>query len=258
MAFDVDRYLARIGHSGRRDVSLATVAELQRAHLTRVPFENLHVYYRRGVRVDADWSFAKIVEQRRGGWCYELNGCFGTLLRALGFTVDFLSSRTASTQGELSPDFDHLALLVHLDGARHLVDVGWGDGALSPIPAEPGDYDVRPRRARIDVDGEALRLEELKPGLDLDARWELQYVASWHPRQLTDFDPRSRYLQTEPGLHWTEKPLATRATSYAGARVTLHRDRLRLRTDDLSHTDVAVDDADWPAVLREHFAMDPP
>lgn len=257
--FDIDQYLARIGHDGRRDASITTLAELQRAHLTHVPFENLHVFYRRGVRVDVDWSYPKIVEQRRGGWCFELNGCFGSLLRALGYTVDLLSSRTHNaSSGAMSPDFDHLALLVHLDGHRYLVDVGWGDCALSPIPAEPGDYDVRPRTVRIDVDADVIRLEEWRPDAHGDNRWELQYEASLRPRQLADFDARSRYLQTEPGLQWTEKPLVTMATSAAGARVTLHRDRLRVRDDDLSFVDAPVTEGEWSGVLEARFGLTPP
>lgn len=257
--FDIDQYLARIGYDGGRDPSITTLAELQLAHLTHVPFENLHVFHRRGVRVDVDWSYSKIVDQRRGGWCFELNGCFGSLLRALGYTVDFLSSRTHNaSSGAMSPDFDHLALLVHLDRHRYLVDVGWGDCALSPIPAEPGDYDVRPRTARIDVDADAIRLEEWRPDANGERGWELQYEASLRPRQLGDFDARSRYLQTEPGLQWTEKPLVTMATSAAGARVTLHRDRLRVRDDDLSFVDTPVAEEEWPGALEARFGLSPP
>ena len=50
------------------------------------------------------------------------------LLRRLGYAVDLLSCRTLEPEkGRLSANFDHLTLLVHLDGARYLVDVGWGD-----------------------------------------------------------------------------------------------------------------------------------
>ena len=259
MTFDPAQYLARIGHGGRRDPSISTLAELQLAHLTHVPFENLDVFHRRGVRVDLDWSYPKIVERRRGGWCFELNGGFGSLLRALGYTVDFLSCRTCdASSGAMSAPFDHLALLVHLDDHRYLVDVGWGDCALSPIPAEPGDYDVRPRTVRIDADADVIRLEEWRPDALVEHRWELQYEAALEPRRLADFDARSRYLQTEPGLHWTEKPLATMATSAAGARVTLHRDRLRIRDNDLSFVDTPVTEAAWPSVLAARFGISPP
>ena len=135
----VDRYLARIGYTGRRAPTVNTLRKLQLGHLINVPFENLDVFHRRGVRVDVNWSFQKIVARRRGGWCYELNGCFGALLEQLGYRVARLSSRTFEPgTGGLSADFDHLALLVRVGTDRYLVDVGWGDCALRADPRRAG------------------------------------------------------------------------------------------------------------------------
>jgi N-hydroxyarylamine O-acetyltransferase len=255
----VDRYLARIGFKGKRAPTLTTLRKLQLAHLVHVPFENLDVYHRRGVRVDVNWSYQKIVDRRRGGWCFELNGCFGALLDQVGYRVARLSCRTFEPgTGGLSPDFDHLALLVRVGGDRFLVDVGWGDCPLAPIAAEAGEYAARPRRVRIETTADSLRLVERVERVDGETVWEPQYEASLHPRALADFDARSRYLQTEPGLNWTEKPLVTRATSGKGGRLTLHRDRLRTRQDDLSFVDEPVTPDEWPAVLEEHFGIAPP
>jgi N-hydroxyarylamine O-acetyltransferase len=258
-SFSVERYLGRIGDSGPRDPSLDTLARLQLAHLTRVPFENLHVFHRLGVRVDVEWSYAKLVEQGRGGWCFELNGAFAELLRQLGYDVDLLSCRTYQpATSDLSPAFDHLALLVHTAGTRHLVDVGWGDNALSPIPAEPGEYPTLPRPTRIETDASTVRLLELVASEDGTPEWELQYEAARRPVQLGQFEERSRYLQTEPGLKWTEKPLVTRATSALGGRVTLLRDRLRVRSDDLTSRDDPVAAGQWAGQLQTWFDMSGP
>jgi N-hydroxyarylamine O-acetyltransferase len=258
-AFDVDRYLARIGYGGPRHPSPETLIALQLAHLTSVPFENLHVFHRVGVRVDVGWSYPKIVEEGRGGWCFELNGCFAELLRRLGYRVEQLSCRTFEpATGGLSDEFDHLALLVHVDGTAYLADVGWGDGPLRPLPAEPGEYPSRPRRARIETDASTVRLIEVVERADGTAAWELQYEASRRPRLLEEFDPRSRYLQTAPGLNWTEKPLVTRATSGEGGRVTLHRDRLRVRGDDLAIEDRPVAAEQWTDELRRWFDLTVP
>jgi N-hydroxyarylamine O-acetyltransferase len=259
MAFDVDRYLARLGYEGRRDPSLVGLADLHLAHLEHVPFENLHVFHRIGVGTGVDWSYSKIVEQRRGGWCFELNGCFAELLRRLGYTVELLSCRTFEPDtGGLSDDFDHLTLLVHLDDAAWLVDVGWGDCALRPLPVETGEYETRPRPTRIEANARTVCLIELVERDGAGSVWELQYEASRQPRQLADFAARSTYLQTTPGLSWTTKPLVTRATSAHGGRVTLHRDRLRLRGDDLSIRDEPVAPDDWDAQLHRWFGMSRP
>jgi N-hydroxyarylamine O-acetyltransferase len=151
-----------------------------------------------------------------------------------------------------------LTLLVYVSEMAYLVDVGWGDSPLAPIPAEAGEYPSRPRPARIETDASTVRLIENVERTDGGRAWELQYQASRRPRQLAQFEARSRYLQTEPGLSWTEKPLVTRATSARGGRVSLHRDRLRVRNDDLSIQDKLVPPDQWESELRTWFAMSVP
>lgn len=60
--------------------------------------------------VDEDAFVHKVVQQRRGGFCYELNGAFRALLRSLGFRVTLLSARVARDQDGEGPEFDHLTL----------------------------------------------------------------------------------------------------------------------------------------------------
>ena len=147
---------------------------------------------------------------------------------------------------------------MHVDGAAYLVDVGWGDSPLAPLPAEPGEYPSRPRPVRIETDASTVRLIEYVERPDGSVSWELQYQASRQPRELAEFEARSRYLQTEPGLSWTAKPLVTRATSADGGRVTLHRDRRRVRDDDLSIHDEVVAADQWEDELRTWFEMSIP
>ena len=257
--FDAARYLERIVYSGSLEPTYDVLQALQVAHMVHVPFENLDVYHRRGVQVGLDHSVHKIVERRRGGWCFELNGGFAALLTTIGFDVDLLSCRTYEPEsGGLSDPFDHLALLVGVGGERYLTDVGWGDNALRPLPAEPGDYEASPRPARIETTPTAIRRIELVERVDGDTVWELQYEADRTPRKLGEFADRSTYLQTEPGLIWTERPLVTRATSSEGGRVSLHRDRLRTRHDDQTIVDEEVTPDGWAAALSVHFGIDEP
>lgn len=90
---DVAAYLERIGYSGRQTPSAETLRNIHRAHLLAVPFENLDIGWAREIRMDQEAFVRKIVEHRRGGFCYELNGAFAALLQALGFTVTLLSAR---------------------------------------------------------------------------------------------------------------------------------------------------------------------
>src|SRR5579859_3200412 len=87
----IKSYLRRIHYTGSLEPTYQTLAALQEAHLLAVPFENLDISLGREIILDEAALFHKIVEQRRGGFCYELNGLFASLLRALGFKVTMLS-----------------------------------------------------------------------------------------------------------------------------------------------------------------------
>lgn len=239
---------------GEPDVGL--LAELQLAHLMHVPFENLHAFHRRGVRTDIEWSYPKIVDEGRGGWCFELNGCFGELLRGLGFAVDYVSCQVwESEPAQWGPPNDHLALIVHLAEQRWFVDVGFGDCCIHPLLMVAGETEAVPRRARIDVQEHGFTLTELMPGADGVAVWEPQLRVRFEPQQLEVFDRRSTYLQTEPGLSWTERAFATRALDADGSRVTLRMDVLRQRDGTGEYCDSPVAPDEWSDVLLRHFAL---
>ena len=132
---DTAAYLARIGYSGPLDADAQTLRALQRAHLLTVPFENLDIARKREIVVDQERSAAKIVGERRGGFCYELNGAFAALLQSLGFRVTLLSARVPRKDGSDGPEYDHLALRVDLE-QPWLADVGFGDSFLTPLLLE--------------------------------------------------------------------------------------------------------------------------
>ena len=257
---DVQRYLARIGVDPQTGPpTLELLGELQLAHLVEVPFENLHVFHRRGVRTDLEWSYPKIVEQGRGGWCFELNGSFGALLRALGFDVDYVSCRVWEFEQEVwGPELDHLALVVRIDGSRFLADVGFGDNCLRPLLLEPALLDVVPRRTRIDLDPLGYTLTELVPMETGVTDWEPQLRIDLTPRTLDEFAARSRFLETDPLSTWVQKPFATRALDSTGSRITLRVGVLRRRTGtDAYHVEDVEPGEPWDALLLEHFGLTP-
>ena len=115
---NIKAYLERINYPLNDRRSLApdaeTLRELQVAHLLAVPFENLSIHAGQPIVLEDDALFTKIVDNRRGGFCYEANGLFAALLRALGFDVAMLSAEVANAEGEFGPNFDHMTLLVSL------------------------------------------------------------------------------------------------------------------------------------------------
>ncbi len=247
---NVASYLERIGFDGEIRQDLRTLEALQRAHLSTVPFENLHVYHRLGVRTDTAWSLAKIVDEGRGGWCFEVNGAFSALLMALDFDVVRLGA-TVLLGGE-SKTIDHLTIEVAL-GEPYLVDVGFGNSFIKPLKLEhsgpqdggTGVFEIihGPRGATL------TQVETAKPS-------EL-YRFDRIGVQMSDFDAASQRLQSDRNLQWSLHPFATRLLDGGPDRVTLLEDTLKLiRRDQLTETPVAAEA--WESTLIEWFTMPSP
>lgn len=134
---DVSAYLDRINYHGPLSPTPEVLRDLHRAHMFTVPFENLDIHIPREIVCDEKHFIHKVVNERRGGFCYELNGAFAALLRALGFHVTLLSARVPCADGSDGPEFDHLTLRVDLD-EPWLADVGFGDSFLEPLRLQPG------------------------------------------------------------------------------------------------------------------------
>lgn len=245
------RYLSRIGLSERPPIDLGGLETLQRAHLTAVPFENLDVFARRGVETTLDWSIPKIVDRNRGGWCFELNGAFGSLLRTLGFEVRQLAATVLLSPASSEPS--HLALEVTLD-SPYLVDVGFGDTFIRPLRMDFGGVqDGMSGEFVISADGDVRTLTQIRAsGPD-----EPQYRFGPEEWTLEDFRGASERLQRDPDLSWTRSYFATRLLAGGPDRVTLLADRIRFRRDHVwSEEPVSADE--WTKQLDRWFGMTEP
>ena len=137
---DVNAYLARIDYSGPIRQNLVTLTALHRAHLRAIPYENLDVQLGFAVRMEPAAIFEKIVTNRRGGWCYEMNGLFGWALAEIGFDVTRSAGAVMREARGNEVAGNHLVLKVELDEGVFLADVGFGDGPLDPIRVVEGPF----------------------------------------------------------------------------------------------------------------------
>ena len=137
-------YLERIGHGWNVRPDLETLRSLHRAHVEAIPFEALDVQLGSVPSMEPNAIFDKLVGQRRGGWCYEMNGLFGEALQQIGFEVTRVSCGVMRHVGGEERRGTHLALLVRLDGEDWLADVGFGSSLIEPIPLAEARHDHRP------------------------------------------------------------------------------------------------------------------
>jgi N-hydroxyarylamine O-acetyltransferase len=219
-----------------------------------VPFENLDVAFGRTIVIDEGAILTKVVELRRGGFCYELNGAFAALLRALGFRVTMLSARVARANGGEGPEFDHLALRVDLEEAW-LADVGFGELFLEPLRLEPSreqsdpDGTFRLVHHGLVQDGSRLHLEKAEH----DGIWKPQYSFSLQPRRLDEFAGMCHYHQTSPESSFTQKRLCTRATPEG--RITVSEKKLIVTSKGERQERVLASEDEWISTLQEQFGI---
>ena len=247
---DVARYLNRIDYRGPRDVSAETLRELHKAHLLAVPFENLDIHLKREIVLDEQKMADKIVGERRGGFCYELNTAFGSLLSGLGFRVSLLSAGVARDEGGFDPPFDHMALLVDLE-ERWLADVGFGDSFREPLRLDVRGPQYQQGESYRIVDAEEQHLVVERREAE---SWKPQYRFTLEPYELGAFGEMCSYHQTSPESPFTRKRVCTLATP--DGRITITGMRLIVTEGGEKNERELANHQEWLAALREHFGID--
>ncbi|XP_068438010.1 arylamine N-acetyltransferase, pineal gland isozyme NAT-10-like [Clinocottus analis] len=260
----VETYLSRIGFAGPAEPCLEVLRSVHTRHLMSVPFENLTAHSGGRVQLALPLLYAKIVEQRRGGFCCENNGLFSWLLSELGFQVTLLSGQVKrETTGCYGPPFDHLVLMVSLDGQRWLCDVGFGSAGFSvPVsldtsgPQEQGQRVYRVRR--MDTGMHFLEWQQENRGADGDCT-EI-YKFTLEPRCLEDFEEMCWYHQSSPCSIFFCKSLCT--VLKPGGRLTYIGHQListvflpEATGGGLKTTTRELKDEEIPGILAEEFGV---
>jgi N-hydroxyarylamine O-acetyltransferase len=261
-------YLHRIGFDGSVRPDLATLRALHRAHQYAIPFENLDVQLRRPVGLDLAAHYDKIVNRRRGGWCYEMNGVMGWALKQIGFDVIRMSAGVMRAQAGDAQLGNHLCLLVQLDQA-YLVDVGFGGSLTEPLALTASDREDRPYRIGLSaLDNSYWRFAERAHG-DEEA-FSFDFRAA--PADEALFAVKCQSLQTDPASPFTQNLVIQRRTAdtHLSLRgrvlVTTHARRIEKRmlnsADELVATlrdsfDLNVPEVVmlWPSICARHEAL---
>lgn len=245
---DVQAYLHLLDLTPPQKPTLAFLEQLHERHLLTVPFENLNIHLGRPIHLDIPSLFDKMVRQKRGGFCYELNHLLHWLLRSLGFDSILISARVRTEQGEFSPEFDHLALIVTLD-EPYLVDVGFGNAFRRPLPLSG--------EVREDISG-IYRVRRLENGefamqRQSGGNWSDSYRFTLVPRRIDEFLNMCRYHQTSPDSHFTRSRICSLATP--SGRITLTDTALKVTENGEQKTHPVSSEEEWSRLLAEHFGI---
>lgn len=229
-----------------------------------VPFENLDIGLKRPIQLSEEELWEKIIVLKRGGFCYELNGLFAWLLKQIGFDVTYLNARVFNREGNLSIEFDHLALLVKIpnQAGGWLADVGFGDSFNEPLSFAKDGEQVQGAALSGEAASKGLRAYKLEQTPDGYITWQKNYDGSWERQYFFDLQPRNfpadyesacLYHQTSPESSFTRGSIISRATT--DGRVSLEDGWLIVTTDGKREKIPIANDEEYHALLKEHFGV---
>jgi N-hydroxyarylamine O-acetyltransferase len=213
---------------------------LHRAHAKAIPYENFDVQLQRPIIIDPHAAFEKIVERGRGGWCYEMNGVLGLVLKEMGFDVTRRSADGSSAHS-------HLFLTVDLDGTTYVCDVGFSDGPVEPYPLVEGSFTQEGFEFRIETEASGRRRMHnhrfgAAPSFLMGLPDEANMAA------------RCQWLQTSPDSLFVKHTVVFRRT-HSGILSLIDRTLRTITPSEAKRT--VIDSADeYVATLKERFALD--
>lgn len=240
------KYLERIGYAGSVDVSDEVLAKLHRYHVHNIPFENLDVYYKKRFDLNLECIYNKVVENARGGFCYELNLLFNWLLAELGFSSQIIAARIFGEDELLGPEFDHMGVYVKAE-KDFLVDVGYGDLFITPLEIREGEQFDGRNYFRIERWKEEYLLSMSENGVNYSKR----YIFNLNPVKVNDFAAICLDKQVNPDSYFVKNMVCTRATETG--RVTIFNHKLVERDNGVKKETAIEGDSELRKVLRERF-----
>jgi N-hydroxyarylamine O-acetyltransferase len=205
---DLDAYFRRVGYAGPSTPALDTLYALHLAHPRAIAFENLDPLLRRPVRLNPAALEQKLIREGRGGYCYEHNLLFSHALRAIGFDVTWLAARVLWNQppGAVTPR-THMLLLVRVEEAAYVADVGFGGQTLTaPLRLQPDVEQATPH--------ELFRLGEEAGTFVMETRlagqWKPLYRFDLEEQLMPDYEVANWYVSSHPASHFVSTLVAAR------------------------------------------------
>jgi N-hydroxyarylamine O-acetyltransferase len=246
---DLDGYRQRIGHAGQLAPTPDVLAELHLAHATHVPFENLDIQLGRPIRLDLASLEAKLVRDRRGGYCFEQNTLLAAALEQVGFGVTRLAARVRMGATGVRPR-THMLLRVEAAGSVWLADVGFGgEGLLRPIPLEPDRVDEQfGQRYRLVREGGVWVLQSRQ-----GAGWLDLYAFTPEPQYPVDFEMANHFTSTYPSSSFVQGLVVQLRTPEV--RHVLRNRELTVARGGETRTRTVADDEELLRVLTDTFGL---
>jgi N-hydroxyarylamine O-acetyltransferase len=226
--FDLKKYFKRIHYHGDIKPNLEVLNAITLAHAQSIPFENIDVFLDKGIQLDPDLVFEKLVTNKRGGYCFEQNSLLLRALEAIGFNAKPLSARVRLrfTDREPIAPRTHIFIRVDLDNHIYLTDVGMGSASLT-------------QALKLELDVEQETSHDIRRIVKEGTVFyhQIRYTENWRDAceftleemPAIDREIANWYTSAHPQSHFRDRLVASRALEN-GERLSLENFDLNLRS----------------------------
>jgi N-hydroxyarylamine O-acetyltransferase len=248
--FDLDAYFERVNWRGSAPTkSYATLAGLLEAHMRSIPFENFDVLLGRGVRLDIDGLQAKLVAARRGGYCFEHSTLLAAALERIGFAPVRHTGRVIVFVPLSQSPRTHMFLTVEADGARCVVDSGFG--SRLPVPLDGAGVPAGRPTHRFSFDGRLWTMHIARDGAQIPG-----WVSTLEAENPVDFEMGNHFTATHPESLFRNRIMASAVTP--DGRVNIMNRDVTVISGGEARTSQLPDRSALRALLAERFGVDLP
>ena len=249
----IGKFFSRINLPCDTEISLSYdfLKLVQYNAVKSIAYENLDILAKKPLDLSYEGLFKKIVEDNRGGYCFEVNGLLTHILREAGFEVKEYFARFL--RGEASvPMRRHRVLSVACEGERYFCDIGIGsvapktpllikEGVVQNLYGESYKFRKDDRRGWV--------LYELYEG-----SWR-EFISFTEDEQFDiDFVQPSFYCEAHPDSIFNKAPIIAIKTD-DGRKTIDGRDYKIFEGNELVHIEENIDDERFYQLLKEEFRL---
>ena len=194
-SFNLQQYLDRIKFSGEIELNLDGITKLMRSQLFSVPFENIDVQAGKVISLNGDDIVNQIVNNNRGGYCYQINGLFSLALQEIGIPHYYVAARPLVNPGQNAKT--HLGIIASIENEEYLIDLGFGGNSIrKPLKLSAIGTEIQ-------HDSDTFRLAKTEDNdfllqILIGKEWSNLYSFDLTPQRWIDFKPANHYNYSHP------------------------------------------------------------
>lgn len=242
----IKQYFNRLNLNYSAQLNIELLNALHQSHLSHIPYENFDIMNKLHFNLSIDKLFAKIITNKRGGYCYELNILFFILLKSLGFKARLLAAQIISKGGEIGDYFDHPLIIVELE-RDWLLDVGNTKWFTSPLLL-PHILDIDSNASAFTIQFENDKFILYQKTEDIDVPC---YQFNLNEVKPLDFVTICQKKWTTPNSKYTKHYIISKFAN--GQRITLRNDLMTHLSGSIQINTPIFDKNEFKNFVSEHF-----